>query len=232
MLKFKNVHIGRKETLFKISDLNLEKGKLYGLIGKNGIGKSTFLNTIMGNTIPLKGIVEIENNLPREKQIALVSSKFEGVEFLKTREYIALGRAPYTNFIGKLTTKDIEIVDNIIQLLDIEHIADCETTNLSDGERQIASIGRALAQQTEVILLDEPLAFLDYENKIKILELLGNICKQESKCIIHSSHDIELCLKYTNEILIIDNSKKELIQANQNVTLEKIVSLAFQKVNL
>ena len=232
MLNFQDVHIGREETLFKISNLQLEKGKLYGLIGKNGIGKSTFLNTIMGTIPPLSGVLEIENNLPREKQIALVSSKFEGVEFLKTKEYIALGRAPYTNFIGKLTNIDIEIVDNIIRLLAIEHISDCETTNLSDGERQIASIGRALAQQTETILLDEPLAFLDYENKIKILELLSDICKQENKCIIHSSHDIELCLKHTDEILIIDNANKELILANKNVTLEKIVSLAFHKVNL
>lgn len=232
MLNFQDVHIGREETLFKISNLQLEKGKLYGLIGKNGIGKSTFLNTIMGTIPPLSGVLEIENNLPREKQIALVSSKFEGVEFLKTKEYIALGRAPYTNFIGKLTNIDVEIVENIIRLLAIEHISDCETTNLSDGERQIASIGRALAQQTETILLDEPLAFLDYENKIKILELLSDICKQENKCIIHSSHDIELCLKHTDEILIIDNANKELILANKNVTLEKIVSLAFHKVNL
>lgn len=228
MIKIENVEIGFSSCLFKIKNIVLEKGKLYTLIGKNGIGKSTFLKTLAELNKTLKGSIKWENNLPKEQRIAFVSSKFDGVEYLTTYEYIALGRAPYTNIFGKLSPDDHLEITKISNLLAISHLFQKETTKISDGERQISSIAKALAQNTELIILDEPIAFLDFENKIKITGILAKIAKESNCCIIHSSHDIDISIKYADEILIVNPIEKQLLKIDKQLaTKEEIIKSAF-----
>ncbi len=228
MIKIKNVEIGFSTCLFTIDNIFLEKGKLYTLIGKNGTGKSTFLKTLAELNNPLKGTIEWENYLPKEQRIAFVSSKFDGVEHLTTYEYIALGRAPYTNIFGKLTPRDHSEIIKISNMLNISNLLENETTKISDGERQIASIGKALAQNTELIILDEPIAFLDFENKNKIISLLSKIAKERNCSIIHSSHDLDISIKYADEILIINPIERRLLQLDKKIiNNEEIINIAF-----
>jgi iron complex transport system ATP-binding protein len=110
-------------------------------------------------------------------------------------------------------------------------LQDKQTIKQRDGEKQIASIGRALAQETELILLDEPIAFLDYENKHIILRILQNIAHQKNLCIVHSSHDLELCREYSNRLLIIDPITKTLNEYEvDKITKENIINIAFPSI--
>ena len=228
MINISNVQIGFHNKFFSIESLSLQKGFLYTLIGKNGIGKSTFFKTLSEQMPTFLGQIVWDSNLPKEKRIAFVTSKFDGVEHLNTYEYIALGRAPYTNIFGKLTSEDHRFIENIISQLDISHLNKKETTLLSDGERQIASIARALAQNTELIILDEPTAFLDYYNKDKIIRLLLNIAKKRNCCIIQSSHDLDISVELADKILIINPTDLNLIQFDKNfISKEQIIQLAF-----
>jgi iron complex transport system ATP-binding protein len=233
MIEINKVEIGINCNLFSIDNVILEKGKLYSLIGKNGSGKSTFLKTLGEIMSPFKGQIQWCMNTRKEQRIAFVSSKFDGIEYLNTYEYIALGRAPYTNIFGKLRSEDHIFIRNICAKLNLNSQLDKYTTEISDGERQIASIAKAICQNTELIILDEPTAFLDYENKIKITKILAEIAKQRDCCIVHSSHDIDISLMKADGILIIDSEKKELNQyANDKLNKTNILNIAFPNVEL
>lgn len=228
MIEINKVTIGINANLFSIDKVKLEKGKLYALIGKNGSGKSTFLKTLGELIQPFKGEIQWRMNSRKEQRIAFVTSKFDGIEYLTTYDYIALGRAPYTNIFGKLKSEDHDFIKNICNKLNINSLLDKFTTEISDGERQIASIAKAICQDTELIILDEPIAFLDYENKIKITQILAEIAKQRNCCIIHSSHDIDISLMIVNEILIIDSVNKKLTQHPiENINKDKVLNIAF-----
>lgn len=231
MLRADNIQIGRKNSLFAIESLHLQKKNFYGLIGKNGIGKSSFLQTISGLIPPFSGSIEYLNDYKKMNQIAIVNSTFHGIEHLTTREYIALGRAPHTNFLGKLSPLDHSIIDDVLIQLNLVELQHKETIYLSDGEKQIASIGRALAQETEMILLDEPTAFLDYENKHTILSMLKNIAQQKNLCVLHSSHDIELCKLYADRLLIINPDLKTMNDYDATlITTKDIINIAFPSI--
>jgi iron complex transport system ATP-binding protein len=235
LITFENTEIGFKETLFTIPKLNLERGKLYSLIGKNAAGKSTFFQSLLG-IIPFKSgkinINQIEissiSALEKAKLFAFVASKFDGVQHLSGLEYVLLGRSPYTNFLGKTSENDLEIVKSIFQNLQITHLEQKETLKMSDGERQILSIAKALAQESKVILLDEPSAFLDYSNRIKVLSLLKQIAFEKDICIVQSSHDLEICLEYSTDFLIINSKNSELILTkNSNLKKEFLIQIGF-----
>lgn len=233
MIEIKNIEIGINSILFSIDKVILENGKLYSLIGKNGSGKSTFLKTLGEIISPFKGEIQWRMNSRKEQRIAFVTSKFDGIEYLTTYDYIALGRAPYTNIFGKLKSEDHDFIKNICAKLNLNSQLDKYTTEISDGERQIASIAKAICQNTELIILDEPTAFLDFENKIKITQILSDIAKQRDCCIIHSSHDIDISLMKADGILIIDSDKKELNQyANDKLNKTNILNIAFPNVEL
>ena len=236
MIEFKQTHIGYTQLLIDVSDLKLESGKLYTLIGRNGTGKTTLLNTLLGITRPLKGEIYINQKntsalKPKEKAhlVAYVPSLFVGVQNLSTRDYIAMGRAPYTNFTGKLTAEDWTIVDEVISKLNMEHLALKDTSKLSDGERQIATIAKALTQQTNVILLDEPTAFLDYANRMSVLKILKQISEELHVCILQTSHDLELCIEFSDTLLIIDSIEKKIIPlVGKTTSKNEIVAIAFR----
>jgi iron complex transport system ATP-binding protein len=236
MLHFQEVHIGRNETLFSIGELQLQRGKLYALVGSNGCGKSTFLKTTLGQLNPFKGKIYHEeksihsfSNQEIAKRIAFVSSKFDGVQHLSGIEYIALGRAPYTNFLGKLTSHDKEIISSVIDELKIAHLSNKDTLQMSDGERQILSIARALVQKTPFILMDEPTSFLDYSNRVHVYSLLQEIVTNRDVCILHSTHDIDMALNFVDTFLIVEKENKQLIEL-QKAQKESIIQLAFPEL--
>lgn len=217
MITFKDIAIGYKEVLFTIPAMTLEPGQLITLIGPNGSGKTTLLNTILGLQEPFSGgllfngkAIKAFSKIEKTKLISRVSSKFEGVNYLSIYDLIALGRAPYTNMLNVLTDSDKTVIYRVLKELDLEDIAHKSTTEISDGERQIAMIGKALAQETEIIILDEPTAFLDYNNRRKVLRILKTIAKNQGKLILLTSHDLELCFESSDRIIGIDEKGKTL----------------------
>jgi iron complex transport system ATP-binding protein len=234
MLAFKDMQIGYKEVLFSVPDMTLNAGQLVTLIGPNGAGKTTFLNTILGLQHPLKGKLffnekEFTEISKKEKTALLshVASKFEGVNYLSIFDLISMGRAPFTNMLNVLSEADKEVVSNVIRALNLEELANKSTTEISDGERQIAMIGKALAQETDIIVLDEPTAFLDYNNRRKVLRILKTIAANQNKLILLTSHDLELCFEHSDQVIGVDEANKSLRVYSEETPKEKIIQEIF-----
>lgn len=235
MIQLQNIDIGFHEKLFEIENLSLEKGSVYVLIGANGKGKTTFLKTLIGEVKPLKGDVIINrkrlkemSRLDKSKYLSFVGSKQQDVDFLKVNEYVSLGRVPYTNLIGSKTLNDIEKVKVALDTLEITHLQDKFTNELSDGEKQLAAIAKAIAQETDIIILDEPTAFLDYANRVLVLNLLKEIAVSLNKVVLFSSHDIDTVLEQEVKLLIIDKANKKLKSFIPNLlSKEDVIRMAF-----
>jgi len=233
MITLKNAHIGYSESILYCDDIQLECGKVYILVGKNGIGKSTLLKTISKQISSISGEILIDNKevktltsseLP--KILSFVPVHFPQMDYVRSREFIAAGRAPYTNALGRMTENDSAEVHEAIEKLGIAHLANRFTSELSDGERQLVAIAKAVAQKTSIILLDEPTAFLDYSNKKKVLGILKETAQQLDKCIVLSAHDIDLCLEFASSFLIAQADKKEL-RLMEKPSKKAIVDIAF-----
>jgi iron complex transport system ATP-binding protein len=235
MIQFNTVEIGYKQALLTINKLELKSGEVYALIGSNGSGKSTLLNTILKKTHVLTGDVYLNSTVLASysvtdlaKTIAFVDSKFDGIEHLSVVDYVALGRTPFTNALGRLHTEDHAIIDAAIEKLNLGTFRNRETLKLSDGERQMVSIARAICQSTPIILLDEPTAFLDYGNRKKLIETLSGIARAENKCVLFSTHDIDICLEEKGiNLLVINQSKKELEMYANTISKSEIISIGF-----
>ncbi len=189
-------------------------GELTALIGRNGTGKSTLLRTIAALAKPQSGRITIggvdaSQLTMREiaSRIAFVSTEDVRVQNLHVWDVVSLGRAPYTNWVGKLTAEDKEKVRESLRLVGMESFAEASMDSLSDGERQRVMIARALAQDTPIILLDEPTAFLDLPNKYEICLLLKKLAHKEGKCILFSSHDLSIAIELCDTIAVIEGGK-------------------------
>jgi len=234
MIETKNLIIGYHSPLLSVEDLNLKPGELYFLIGRNGSGKSTFLQTISAQINAISGAVNIKNQpiesiSPSEmpKCISFVSAHFANVDFLRVEDYIALARSPYSNYFGKKTEQDDQMITKNLSILGIAHLKNRFTSELSDGERQMVAIAKAVTQETEIILLDEPTAFLDYANKQLVMQSLSKICKDMNKCIVISSHDIELSIENNGHFLIVDSKNKTLSLHDNGISKEDLLKIAF-----
>ncbi|WP_348800524.1 ABC transporter ATP-binding protein [Flavobacterium adhaerens] len=205
-------YVSKKETktIAENLNLNLQAGKLIALIGANGIGKSTFLRTITGIQRPLKGTIllnskNINNHQPLElaQNLSVVLTEKLPPSNLTVFELVALGRQPYTNWVGKLTNADIAKVDLAIELTQIEHLTSKKHYEISDGQLQIVLIARALAQDTPLIILDEPTTHLDLLHKVSLLKLLKKLTQETGKCILFSTHDIDMAIQLSDEMIIM-----------------------------
>ena len=189
-------------------------GELTALIGRNGTGKSTLLRTIAALAKPQSGHITIEgkdiNSLSRKEiaaRIAFVSTEDVRVQNLHVWDVVSLGRAPYTNWVGRLTDEDEEVVRKSLELVGMSGFEEASMDSLSDGERQRVMIARALAQDTPIILLDEPTAFLDLPNKYEVCLLLKRLAHKEGKCIIFSTHDLSIAIELCDTIAMIEGGK-------------------------
>nr|WP_072301770.1 ABC transporter ATP-binding protein [Cellulophaga fucicola] len=217
-LQVTNLSVGyssKKKQIVISKDINfaLQKGELTAIVGVNGIGKSTLLRTL-GNVQPkLSGTIYIDNLLLESYKTELLASKISVVltekiasKNLTALEVIALGRQPYTNWIGTLTTTDKQKITEAISLVQIEELQHKKCYELSDGQLQKVMIARALAQDTSIILLDEPTSHLDLYHKATILKLLKNIAHKTKKTILFTTHEIEVALQLCDKILILDKN--------------------------
>lgn len=189
----------------------LYSGELTCLLGPNGAGKSTILKTLSAFIPPLKGEIFLDErplstftDKEMAKQIGVVLTERLSVSNMTVREMVGMGRSPYTGMFGGLSNEDREIVKSAIELTGIQDLIERNVSTLSDGERQKVMIAKALAQQTPVIFLDEPTAFLDYPSKVEMLRLLRGLAKNRNKTIFLSTHDLEIALRITDRVWLMD----------------------------
>jgi len=189
-------------------------GELTCLLGANGVGKSTLLRTLSAFQPRISGEIallsrDIQDYSDKELSTivgVVLTDKCE-IRNMTVRELIGMGRSPYTGFWGRLGKEDKQIVEESISLVRIENLASRMVHTLSDGERQKVMIAKALAQETPVIFLDEPTAFLDFPSKVEIMQLLHSLTRSTNKTIFLSTHDLELALQIADKIWLMDREK-------------------------
>lgn len=191
----------------------MQKGQLIGLVGANGIGKSTLLRTLIKVQPQLSGSILLNNKdlkststLELAKQLSIVLTEPLTSKNLSVYELVALGRHPYTNWIGNLSEADTVQINKALHLVNITDLKDKKCYELSDGQLQKVMIARALAQDTDVIVLDEPTTHLDMYHKAYILKLLQKLTKETGKTILFSSHEIDLAIQLCDTMIVMKGS--------------------------
>lgn len=209
----------------------LHSGELTCLLGANGVGKSTLLRTLSAFQHKTDGEIllegrEIASYTDKElsREIGVVLTEKPDVRNMTVRELVSLGRSPYTGFWGNYSKEDLHIVDEAIELVNIGPLSRRMVHTLSDGERQKVMIAKALAQQTPVIFLDEPTAFLDYPSKVEVLQLLRRICREAAKTIFLSTHDVELALQLADTIWLMTRGEPIAIGSPRALAQQGILS--------
>lgn len=215
ILKTSALSIGYDDkTVVSNINVTLNEGDIIALVGPNGAGKSTLFKTFSTHIKPVGGKIELFGKdlisySPKEraKLLGIVLTERPDDMFLKVFDVVAAGRYPYTGMFGKLSEKDENEIKASLELVGVNHLIDRVFNTLSDGEKQKVMIAKAIAQNTPVIMLDEPTAFLDYPSKIELFSLLKRLAKEQHKAILFSSHDLELLLRYTDNLWIIAKNK-------------------------
>lgn len=211
LLKNFSIGYGSRMLLDKV-DTSFGKGRLTALIGRNGTGKSTLLRAIAGlnrhysGEVLLKG-KSISGMSAQEmaKTLAFVTTERTRIPNLRCEDVVAIGRAPYTNWIGRMQSIDRKIVMDAISSVGMESYALRTMDTMSDGECQRIMIARALAQDTPVILLDEPTSFLDMPNRYELVALLQSLAHNQGKCVLFSTHELDVALQMCDSIALVDD---------------------------
>jgi iron complex transport system ATP-binding protein len=198
------------KTIASNINLSLKKGELIALIGANGIGKSTLLRTLIGIQPPLSGDVILNgkniseyDSISFAQNLSIVLTEKLPASNLTVFEIIALGRQPYTNWLGNLSENDIWKINEAMELTQITSLAEKNHYEISDGQLQNVLVARALAQDTPLIILDEPTTHLDLLHKVSLFKLLKKLAKETNKCILFSTHDIDMAIQISDEMIIM-----------------------------
>jgi iron complex transport system ATP-binding protein len=223
---------GPVKQIGPIINFNASKGELIALIGSNGIGKSTLLRTLIQLQSSLAGKLSFfgkpQTDLNRNEfstLISFVSTEPVRVSNLSVYQLVSLGRFPYTNWMGQLSAQDKRIVEESLALVNLMQLKDLHIDEISDGERQRAMIARALAQNTPIILLDEPTAYLDIINKYGIIQLLLNLAHSKQKTIIFSTHELNIAISQVDKIWLMNNNN-----VNQGAPEDLILNNSFSDI--
>lgn len=224
ILQLNNLSIGYKDKI--VADnitAALREGSLTCLVGRNGCGKSTLMRTVAAFQQPLGGSAGMSCDggmrnvreltpVERARMISVVLTERADLQNMTVREVVAMGRSPYTGYWGRLSSEDEKVVEESMRYMGIETMAERMAQTLSDGERQKMMIAKALAQQTPLILLDEPTAFLDYPSKVETMVMLHRLCCEQKKAVLISTHDLDVALRHCDGVwLMEDGSLRECL---------------------
>lgn len=228
MLRAEHLQIGYSKTIASALEISVSPGELFALVGRNGSGKSTLLQTLRGHIPPLEGLLTLDGKPLNDwsinelaTKIAWVHTRFSGIAQLTVLDYVILGRTPYLNHMGSWGRKDIDLAEQALKHVNAFHLSHKETTTLSDGERQLVSIARALAQDTPYLFLDEPTAFLDFYHRRTMFALLSDIASKQNKGILMSTHELDLVVDHKFKVMVL-NQKGEITQKNAPVSLVEL----------
>lgn len=201
-----------QKVLLRNMDTRLARGVLTCLIGVNGAGKSTLLRTLAGLQPAINGNIELNGRALQDYEVKELARLVSVVltdeipeQTLTAYELVSMGRMPYTGYWGSLSKKDVRLVEDALEMVGMSDFRQRRLHSLSDGERQKLMIAKALAQNTDVILLDEPVAFLDFPSKVWVLRLLSKVAHEQGKSVLLSIHDIELALQIADRLWLLEN---------------------------
>lgn len=243
LLRAENLRIGyllgKKEI--KVCDgmnFELKRGELVALLGPNGAGKSTLLRTLSSSLQPLSGNVFYSGRLLKNisqrdlsRKISVVLTDHTQAGGLTVSELVSLGRQPYTGFFGRLKARDLRLVDEAINSVGLSFKSNSYMAELSDGERQKAMIAKALVQETDVLLLDEPAAFLDVASKLELMALLRQIAVERNCAVLFSSHDVEQALTLSDRLWLMGRDGL-LCGGTEDMVLQGHLSELFRSNNV
>ena len=225
MIRLNDLTIGYgHRILLQHASATIPAGELVALVGRNGTGKSTLLRAIAGLGERLGGEIRLDGHSletlsPQQlaTTVSFVTTERVRIPNLRCEDVVALGRAPYTNWIGRVQEQDKAIVERSLELVGMAAFAGKTMDRMSDGECQRVMIARALAQDTPVILLDEPTAFLDLPNRYELATLLRRLTRDEGKCILFSTHDLDVALSLCDSVALIDTPSLHHLPAGEMV---------------
>ncbi len=215
-------------------NFELHHGEMVCMLGPNGCGKSTLLRTLAGLQPTLAGSFEIANSplpiansLSEASQIALVLTERLSLDNTTMHDVVAMGRYPYTSFLGGLSQTDELIIEQSLSDVGLHGTAHTFFNDHSDGEKQRALIAKALAQETSIILLDEPTAHLDLPNRIRVLQLLRRVAREQDKTILISTHELDLAIKLSDRIMLMTPEKGIQLDTPENLREQNAFTAAF-----
>jgi iron complex transport system ATP-binding protein len=227
------------KKLFPDTDITLNSNELTALVGPNGAGKTTLLRTLSGQLPALEGEVflgesNLKSILPSElaKKISIVLTDRITDPHLRVFDVVAMGRYPYTGFWAKLYQNDRDIVYESLKRIGISEFSQRLFTTLSDGEKQKVMIAKALAQDTPIILLDEPAAFLDYPSKIELMHLMQQLVNEHHKTVLYSTHDLDLVLHTADRLWLAGKEKPLISGIPEQLVLDGSIGTYFSRDSL
>jgi iron complex transport system ATP-binding protein len=238
ILSLQQVSVGYAQPLLQNVSIDFKSPGLIGIIGNNGKGKTTLLKNLSGLQKPLSGKIIFDQknifDLSAAERAKIVSFSFASshISFpISVYELVSMGRYPYNNHWAGLSETDKEIISNAIDLCGIKNLQNKFVTSLSDGERQKTFIAKTIAQQTPVILFDEPTAFLDYASKKYFFQTMKSIAIEQRKIILISSHDIDFLTTYADDLLMIEDDETVLYDQTEKIMRSEYFNTHFTKKN-
>lgn len=239
LLKTENLSIGYSSAsgvLCRNLNLKLSAGEMVCLLGPNGSGKSTLLRTLAGLQLPIDGSVWLGSRNVAElaradlaQNLAVVLTEKPSAGMLRVYDLVALGRIPYSNMFGRLREQDHEVVRRSLEQVHLLNYQNRLITELSDGEAQRVMIARALAQESEVIILDEPTVHLDLPTRIEVLSLLHKLSRETGKAILLSTHELNLALQLADSVWLLDDAHRLEIGLPEELVLSGALKAAFAR---
>ncbi len=225
-----------KKIILEKINLSLEKGKLTCLLGPNGSGKSTLMRSLAGLQMPLSGKVMLNekdilsfSGEEMAKQLSMVLTDRIDVAYITVKDVVKLGRTPYTNWFGVLTEYDYQKIEWALNATGIKLLEHQKIIELSDGQRQKALIARALAQDTAIIILDEPTAHLDLPNRLELMQLLHDLAKNTNKAILVSTHELDLAIQMADLLWLIGQDQTISEGLPEELVINGMLEAAFIK---